>query len=78
LEQVLRGLLPIGGEPNEASAVCAVAGLLRGAGAGFGVAFEDLGERHGGPHAAGGLACIHRQARRKRLTGCAPRVLFLG
>jgi hypothetical protein len=48
------------------------------AGAGFGVAFEDLGERHGGPHAAGGLACIHRQARRKRLTGCAPRVRFLG
>jgi hypothetical protein len=41
-------------------------------------AFEDLGERHGGPHAAGGLACIHRQVRRKRLTGCAPRVRFLG
>jgi hypothetical protein len=97
LAQVLRGLSPIAGEPDEASAVCAVAGLLGGAGAGFGVAFEDLGERHGGagagfgvafedlgerhggPHAAGGLACTHRQARRKRrLTGCAPRVRFLG
>jgi hypothetical protein len=49
------------GEPDEASAVFAVTGLLGGTGAGFGVAFEDLGERHGGPHAAGGLACIHRQ-----------------
>jgi hypothetical protein len=78
LAQVLRGVSPIGGEPDEASAVCAVAGLLGGADAGFGVAFEDLGEWHGGPHAGGGLACIHRQARRKRLTGCAPRVRFLG
>jgi hypothetical protein len=34
--------------------VWAVAGLPGGAGAGFGVAFEDLGERHGVPHAAGG------------------------
>jgi hypothetical protein len=79
LAQVLRGLSPIGGEPDEASAVSEVAGLLGGAGAGFGVAFEDLGERHGGPHAAGGLAGTHRQARRKRrLTGCAPRVRLLG
>jgi hypothetical protein len=78
LAQALRGLSPIGGEPDEATAVCAVAGLLGGAGAGFGVAFEDLGERHGGPRAAGGLACVHCQVRRKRLTGCAPKVRFLG
>ena len=53
LAQFFCGLSPIGGELEEASAVCGVAGVLGGAGAGVGAVVEDLGEWHGGPHAAG-------------------------
>jgi hypothetical protein len=45
--QVLGCPSPINGELEEADAVCAVAGLLGGAGADVGVAVEDLGERRG-------------------------------